>query len=99
MRSSLGDSTVIRMVPQIVKLCSAEGVGKLVQRALPGLELAYMQVPPSAIQQQADMHYFSINATGACWQHILQTKQVGIYIPGDLGGAEFEVTVITEPAA
>jgi type VI secretion system protein ImpJ len=98
-RSNMGDSTVIRMVPQIVKLCSAEGVGKLVQRALPGLELSYLQVPPPAISAQADMHYFAINAAGACWQHILQTKQVGIYIPGDIGNADFEVTIITEPSA
>jgi type VI secretion system protein ImpJ len=98
-RSNVGDSTILRMVPQIVKLCSAEGVGKLVQRALPGLELTYLQVPPSAISAQADMHYFAINAAGACWQHILQTSQVGIYIPGDIGNVEFEVTIITEPNA
>jgi type VI secretion system protein ImpJ len=98
-RSNVGDSTVIRMVPQIVKLCSAEGVGKLVQRALPGLEMSYLQVPPPAISAQADMHYFTINPAGACWQHILQTKQVGIYIPGEIGNAEFEVTIITEPGA
>ena len=98
-RSNVGDSTILRMVPQIVKLCSAEGVGKLVQRALPGLELSYLQVPPSAISAQADMHYFAINAVGACWQHILQTSQVGIYIPGDIGNVEFEVTIITEPNA
>ncbi len=98
-RSNVGDSTVIRTVPQIVKVCSAEGVGKLVQRALPGLELSYLQVPPPAISAQADMHYFTINPAGACWQHILQTKQVGIYIPGEIGNAEFEVTIITEPSA
>jgi type VI secretion system protein ImpJ len=98
-RSNLGDSTIIRMVPQIVKLCSAEGVGKLVQRALPGLELSYLQVPPPAISAQADMHYFAINAAGACWQHVLQTRQVGIYIPGEIGNADFEVTIITEPSA
>ncbi len=98
-RSNVGDSTILRMVPQIVKLCSAEGVGKLVQRALPGLELSYLQVPPSAISAQADMHYFAINAAGACWQHILQTRQVGIYIPGDIGNADFELTIITEPNA
>jgi len=98
-RSSLGDSAVIRLVPQIVKICSAEGVGKLVQRALPGLELSHLQVPPPAIAVQADMHYFSVNPAGACWQHILQTKQAGVYIPGDLGDASFELTVIVEPTA
>jgi type VI secretion system protein ImpJ len=48
---------------------------------------------------QADMHYFSISLSGACWQHILQTKQVGVYLPGDLGDATFEITIITETSA
>jgi type VI secretion system protein ImpJ len=99
-RSSLADSALLRQVPTLVKICSAEGVGKLVQRALPGMELLHLPVPPAAISAQADMHYFSISAAGACWQHILQTKQVGVYVPGEIGNdAVFELTVITESTA
>lgn len=95
-RSALAESELLRLTPKIVKVCSAEGVTKLVQRALPGLELLHLSVPPSAISAQADMHYFSIATTGACWQHILQTKRVGVYVPGDVRDAHFEVTVILE---
>lgn len=95
-RSNLAESMLLRSVPALVKICSAEGVIKLVQRALPGLELLHLQVPPAALHAQADMHYFSISQNGPCWQHILQTKQVGVYLPGELGDAVFELTVITE---
>ncbi|MGA3045454.1 MAG: type VI secretion system baseplate subunit TssK [Terracidiphilus sp.] len=95
-RSSVADSVILRQTPALVKVCSAEGVTKLVQRALPGLELMHVPVPPAALHAQADMHYFSISLSGACWQHILQTKQVGVYVPGDLGDATFEVTIIME---
>jgi type VI secretion system protein ImpJ len=95
-RSSLTDSLILRQTPKLIKVCSAEGVAKLVQRALPGLELMHLPVPPAALHAQADMHYFSISLSGACWQHILQTKQVGVYLPGDLGDASFELTIITE---
>jgi type VI secretion system protein ImpJ len=95
-RSPAGDSVVLRQTPRLVKICSAEGVGKLVQRALPGLELIHVPVPPAALHAHADMHYFSISLSGACWQHILQTKQVGVYLPGELGDATFDLTVITE---
>ncbi|WP_263381167.1 type VI secretion system baseplate subunit TssK [Granulicella arctica] len=98
-RSSLGEAELLRMTPQLVKICSAEGVAKLVQRALPGLELLHLAVPPSSISAEADMHYFSVSAAGACWQHILQTKQVGVYLPGDIRGASFEVIVILEANA
>jgi type VI secretion system protein ImpJ len=95
-RSSLTDSLLLHQTPRLVKVCSAEGVAKLVQRALPGLELMHLSVPPSALHAQADMHYFSIAQNGACWQHILQTRQVGVYLPADLGNATFELTVILE---
>ena len=98
-RSPIAESLILRQTPRLVKVCSAEGVSKLVQRALPGLELLHLPVPPAAMHAQADMHYFSISLSGACWQHILQTKQVGVYLPGDLGDATFEITIITETSA
>ena len=95
-RSSLTESMLLRQAPQLIKICSAEGVGKLVQRALPGMELMHVPVPPSAMRAEADMHYFSVSLAGPCWQHILQTKQVGVYLPGELGDAQFDLTVILE---
>jgi type VI secretion system protein ImpJ len=95
-RSDISESSTMRMTPNLVKICSAEGVVKLVQRALPGLELVHLPVPPSALAAQADMQYFSIAMSGPCWQHILATKFVGVYLPSDLGNAIFEVTIIVE---
>jgi type VI secretion system protein ImpJ len=96
--SSLTDSILLRETPLLVKVCSAEWIAKLVQRALPGLELMHLPVPPAALHAQADMHYFSISQSGPCWQHILQTKRVGVYLPGEFGDASFELTIITETA-
>jgi len=98
-RSPIAESVLLRQTPRLAKVCSAEGVGKLVQRALPGLELMHLPVPPAALHAQADMHYFSISLSGACWQHILQTRNVGVYLPGDLGDATFDLTIITETSA
>jgi len=95
-RSSMGESQILRLTPRLVKVCSAEGTVKLVERALPGMGLVHLPVPPSALHAQADMHYFSISQTGPCWQHILQTKQVGVYVPGELSDATFEFTIIME---
>ena len=95
-RSDIAESSLLRLVPALVKICSAEFVVKLVQKAMSGLELVHLPVPPSALASQADMHYFSIAMAGPCWQHILATKQVGVYLPGELGNVVFEVTIITE---
>jgi type VI secretion system protein ImpJ len=83
-------------VPQLVKVCSARFVPELVKRALPGMPLTHLPVPPAALRAEPDMQYFAIDTAGPCWEHILHTKTVGIYIPGDIGHAEFQLTVIVE---
>ena len=95
-RSSLGEAELIRSVPRLVKVCSAKFVPELVKRALPGLTLTHLPVPPSAIRAEADMQYFVIEVTGPCWEHILQTRRVGVYIPGDIADPEFDLNVVVE---
>jgi len=98
-RSSLGESELLRQVPRLVKVCSSKFVPELVKRALPGLVLTHIPVPPAALHAEADMQYFAIELSGPCWEHILQTRSVGIYIPGEIAHPVFELTVIVEPSA
>ena len=97
-RSDLGESELLKLVPRLVKVCSLKFVPELVKRALPGLTLTHLPVPPSAIRAEADMQYFAIDTTGPCWEHVLQTRQVGIYLPGEISRPEFDLTIIVEPS-
>ena len=95
-RSATGEVEIIAKTPQLVKICSKLFVPKLVERALPGMGLTHLPTPPSAISAQVDAQYFSINRSGPCWDHIVQTRQVGIYVPGELPDPELELLVILE---
>jgi type VI secretion system protein ImpJ len=95
-RSSAGDVDVMSKTPQIVKVCSALFVPELVRRALPGLALTHLPVPPPAVSAKADCHYFSISKGGPCWDHLLKTHRVGVYVPGDLPDCELELLVVLE---
>ena len=95
-RTNAGMGEVIRRTPQLVKVCSAKFVGELVKRALPGLELTYVQVPPSAMPAKVDYMYFAVSKAGPCWEHIVQTRRVGVYIPGDFPNPEVELLAILE---
>ncbi|MGH9585550.1 MAG: type VI secretion system baseplate subunit TssK, partial [Acidobacteriaceae bacterium] len=97
-RSSLGESDLLKLTPRLIKVCSSKFVPELVKRALPGMTLTHVPVPPSAIRAEADMQYFSIETAGPCWEHILQTRSVGIYIPGEIAQPEFDLTIIVEPS-
>ncbi|MBV8631630.1 MAG: type VI secretion system baseplate subunit TssK [Silvibacterium sp.] len=95
-RSALGESELLSLVPRLIKVCSARFVPELVKRALPGMTLRHLQVPPTAIRAEADMQYFAIETAGPCWEHILQTRKVGVYVPGEISKPEFDLTIIVE---
>jgi len=96
-RSPVGEADLIARTLQFVKVCSAKFVPELVKRALPGLTLTHIPVPPSAIAAKIDSQYFMVSRTGKCWEHILQTRNVGVYAPGEaLPSAEIELIVLLE---
>jgi len=49
-----------------------------------------------AVARRVESQYFSVSRVGPCWDHIVQTRRVGIYIPGDIPNPEIELLVILE---
>lgn len=94
--SSAGEAKVLTQAPHLVKVCSALFVGELVKRAMPGLPLIHLPVPPSAISPRVDLQYFSISKTGPCWNHIAETREIGIYVPDELPNVVMELQVVLE---
>jgi type VI secretion system protein ImpJ len=93
-RSSTEDADLIARVPQLTKVCSARFVVELIRRALPGLSLRHLSVPPSQIAAKVESQYFSIERAGPCWEHIVQTRQVGFYLPGEIPVTELSLIVV-----
>jgi type VI secretion system protein ImpJ len=94
--SAMGDAELITRTVQLVKVCSAQFVPQLVRRALPGMELTHLSVPPAAVSPRVESQYFAISRTGPCWDHIVQTRRVGIYIPGEIPRPQVELLVVLE---
>jgi type VI secretion system protein ImpJ len=94
--SSAGEAQVLTKAPYLVKLCSALFVGELVKRAMPGLSLIHLPVPPAAISPRVDLQYFSVSKSGPCWNHIMDTREVGIYVPNELPNPVIELQVVLE---
>lgn len=94
--SRIGEAEIIQRTPNIVKVCSNKFIGELVRRAVPGLALTHLKVPPPAISARIDTQYFGVSRAGGCWDSIVMTRQVGIYVPGDLPDPEVELFAILE---
>ncbi len=83
-------------MPQLVKVCSSKFTLELVRRALPGLPLTHLPTPPPSLSPRVDRQYFSISKSGPCWDHLVQTKQVGVYVPAEVPKAEIGLQVILD---
>jgi type VI secretion system protein ImpJ len=95
-RSNIGEAELILRTPQLVKVCSSKFVSELVRRAMAGLALTHLPVPPAAIATRVESQYFGISREGPFWDHVTQTRRVGIYVPGDFPDAELELLVVLE---
>jgi type VI secretion system protein ImpJ len=90
------DSEVLRNVPALVKVCSAEDIVRLVEDANPGLPLEHVAQLPASVPRRLGSHYFRIVKTGPCWQLIQARSSVGVYIPDVLSGVEMELVVVQQ---
>lgn len=94
--SEVGEADLISRTSQLVKICSGPYVSQLVVRALPGLTLTHLPVPPAAVSPRIESQYFGISKAGPCWDHMVKSKTVGVYIPGELPEPELELLVVLE---
>ena len=94
--AAIGEAEVIAKSPQLVKICSREFLPKLVSRALPGLKLSHLPVPPPALSPRLETQYFGIDKAGPCWEHIIQTRELAIYVPGELPDPDVDLFVILD---
>jgi len=95
-RSAMGDADLMIKTPQLIKICTPPFVRELVRRALPGLPLVHLPVPPQAITAEVETQYFGISRSGPCWDHISQTRKIGVYVPGEFPRPEIEILVVLE---
>ncbi|MGD0628139.1 MAG: type VI secretion system baseplate subunit TssK [Terracidiphilus sp.] len=94
--SHIGEADLIDRVPKLVKICSARFVLELIKRSLPGLPLNHLAVAPAQIAARVESQYFAVNRGGPCWDHLVQTRQVGVYVPGELPSPELSLIVLLD---
>lgn len=94
--AGMGEADLMIKTPQLIKICTPPFVRELVKRALPGLALTHLPTPPAAISADVETQYFGISRSGPCWDHISQTRKIGVYVPGEFPSPEVEILVVLE---
>jgi type VI secretion system protein ImpJ len=85
------------LIPKVLQGCkvgSADVVDTLIRQALPGIELAHVSTPPSAVPVKLDFQYFAIRKAGAAWDAINRARNLAVYVPAELVDARFELVIV-----
>jgi type VI secretion system protein ImpJ len=93
-RSEMPQGDLIARAPQLIKLCSADLIDRLVQHALPGVPLTHSPSPPAAIPVKLKYQYFSLSQGGAPWEAITRARNLAAYVPGDFPDPALELVII-----
>jgi type VI secretion system protein ImpJ len=85
---------LLRKVPQLFKVSSADQVQRLIRQALPGVSLRHSPNPPSAIPVRLNYQYFQLDKSGADWDAIARARNLAVYVPSDFPEPQLELVIL-----
>jgi type VI secretion system protein ImpJ len=97
-RSSMHGHETVARFPELAKVCSSRFVLELVRRAYPGLTLTHVPYPPSSISPRGDTQYFAIERSGPCWDTIVSTREIGVYVPDAISNVSLDLSIVYDTA-
>jgi len=72
-------SDVIASLTEVAKASSREHLPLLIARALPGLDIEHLQVPPQELPRRAQSVYFRLHHHSEQWGHVRNNRNIALY--------------------
>jgi type VI secretion system protein ImpJ len=95
-RTSMGAADSIGRIPRLLKICSAKHIARLVREAFPGMTIVHDPAPPRELPVRPGTLYFAVQLAGPCWSSIVETGEVGLYVPDAIQDAHLELLVVLD---
>jgi len=92
--SSMRQDELIRKVPQLLKVSSADQVQRLIRQALPGVALRHSPNPPSAIPVRGAYQYFQLDKAGDNWDAVAKAHNFAVHVPSDFPEPQLELIIL-----
>jgi type VI secretion system protein ImpJ len=70
---------VLKSLETIAKLSTRETLPILIARALPGIKLQHLPVPPQELPRRARSIYFQIDHHSDQWAHVQKNNNIALY--------------------
>ncbi len=86
--------SVLLSLEELAKLSSRENLHMLVSRALPGIGLHYLQVPPQELPRRANTVYFSVDHHDEQWASVAKNHNLALHWDGTPADIEIDLMVV-----
>ncbi len=96
-KSDIAEQQVADTVPRLCKIASTADIQGLVQAASSGLPLAWLPRPPPQLPVRPGTAYFSVATGDRCWQSIVTTRAMAIYLPPPFEPARTKIELLAVP--
>lgn len=94
LKTEADPKTAMQSITTLAKLSARERLGLLIARALPGIELEHLPVPPQELPRRARSIYFGISHHSDQWTSVTECNNIALYwdqAPDDL---EVEMMIV-----
>ncbi|WP_298272467.1 type VI secretion system baseplate subunit TssK [Geobacter sp.] len=78
------------------KLSAREHLPVLAARALPGIGLSHLSIPPQELPRRSDTHYFAVDATSDQWPLVEREHAIALYWTSAPADLEAELMVLAK---
>ena len=75
---------LLKDVPVKLKVASRSQINRIVELAVDGVSLTYIQDTPAALPTRPNFFYFKLNPSGEVWEGIRGSKTIAIFAPSDI---------------
>lgn len=79
-----------------VKIASVEHIRNLVTKALPGIDLQLLTIPPRQIPYHTKYAYFMLNNSHSMWTSLAKSGGIAFHVSGDFPGLKLELWAVHE---
>lgn len=79
LKTSEESRSLLESVSAVVKLGSRERLPLLIARALPGIGLEYLQIPPQELPRRANTYYFAVDSNSEQWGLVDKGRNIALY--------------------
>ncbi|NVN91502.1 MAG: type VI secretion system baseplate subunit TssK [Desulfuromonadales bacterium] len=93
-KTEVDPTTILQALEDLAKLSSRENLHLLVSRALPGIGLRHLQVPPQELPRRSNTVYFSVDHHDDQWGSVTKHHNLSLYWDSAPADMEIELMVV-----